>query len=204
MPTSSPLQQPDSKFGLDRVVLVNFATSNSHRSLICASWGIDPTQKCHHIDLPGMGVLRNFLKRGWDEHAFWAECGCDTICERDESLIKSGLSSELFGEGIKLSEEQRQALADGTIVPGLTVEQLSFICDGDHLFGRSWFTNGITRVQGCPHRENIIRSWVRGRFHDWLLPGRVGVHPKFEPTNSHEQANNNNIVPIEHTPRLIK
>ena len=158
---------------------------------------MDVTLKCHHVQYPEMGILFGSLDDEWSESAYWAKYECKPVGEDDKSLVAGGISTKLFGEDVALSEKDKQDNTDG-----LDDEDVSRICDGDHLFGRSKHTNGITRVMGCSHRENIIRSHVRGRFGDWLLPGRKGFHPPHN-NRKHVQTVNMNSVPAVHVPRKM-
>lgn len=158
---------------------------------------MDITLKCHHVKYPGMGILNGSLgDEPWSDVAYWSKFECSTLDGRDESLIEGGVSTNLFGVGAAMSEKKREENAEG-----LNNEEISRLCDGDHLFGRSKHTNGITRVMGCSHRENLVRSHVRGRFGDWLLPGRKGfcvLHKK----KKHKQTQNDNSVPVGHRSRF--
>ena len=56
-------------------------------------------------------------------------------------------------------------------------KQMPNQCDGDHLFGRTeLYLNGFLLVQQVPHRENIVRAWVRIRAGEWLHPLIIGKY----------------------------
>ena len=121
------------------------------------------------------GFLEGVLGDGED---FWKKYECEPINSADRSIINGCISTKLFGEGLGFEDkedyEDRIEEIRANNPEKFQDKDASRLCDGDHLWGRSMYTNGITRVQACSHRENIIRSRVRGRAGDWLLPGMIG------------------------------
>lgn len=121
------------------------------------------------------GMLDGVLDEGED---FGVKYECMPINPADRSIINGRISTKLFGEGLGFEGEEdyddrlKKYTADNE--DKLEDSDASRLCDGDHLWGRSEYTNGVTRVQTCSHRENICRSRVRGRAGDWLLPGMIG------------------------------
>jgi len=56
-------------------------------------------------------------------------------------------------------------------------KQMPTQCDGDHLFGRTeLYLNGFLMVQQVPHRENLVRAYVRSRAGEWLYPLTFGAY----------------------------
>lgn len=64
-----------------------------------------------------------------------------------------------------------------TLVMNYGAKRMPNQCDGDHLFGRTeLYLNGFLLVQQVPHRENIVRAWVRSRAGEWLHPLIIGKY----------------------------
>ena len=106
-------------------------------------------------------MLALFNERITDEDilpsTFWDYFNCEAICPSKVSIVG----------GTKSTGVPNKTLTKGDI---------SQLCDGDHLFGRELHNNGIFRVIGCSHQENITRSAVRYSCNDWLLAGLVGSY----------------------------
>ena len=89
---------------------------------------------------------------------------------------EGGILSDILDEGETKSKFDCVSISpawNSLVAKGLT--NISQLCDGDHLFGRSSkYLNGVWSVQGVSHRENITRHFVRERAGEWLLPLIVG------------------------------